>query len=561
MAAATTSLPETPGGERNWDYRYSWIRDSTFALWGLYTLGFDWEANDYLYFIADVAERDDELQVMYGVDGERRARGADPRPPQRLRGRAAGPHRQRRVRAAAARHVGRGARLGLPPHEVARPPRRAYLADPGAPGRGGARALARAGPRASGRSAASRSTSPPRRSCAGSPPTAARGWRACARTTELAERWQAAADEIHADICANGVDKRGVFTQHYETEALDASLLLMPLVRFLPPDDERIRRTVLAIADELTDDGLVLRYRTEETDDGLSGAEGTFTICSFWLVSALVEIGERDARAAAVREAALVRQPLGLYGEELDPDTGRHLGNFPQAFTHLALINAVMHVIRAERGDVPARRSPLAAAARPSPGTPTWWLRPGHPPARCAAGARGVRRGNRHSSPRMPRPFRFLADAREVATIRQLTEYGSPAPEAIGIDTLVVPDHLIEQLAPIGRHHGGHRGRLGPGSSDLGLRAEQRPAASRRCWRRSSRALDMLLSEGRLDVAIGAGWNRAEDQAIGVDDPTWGSPRHAWPRRSAVLKGCFGNWPCSASPASTTRSAITTPRA
>ena len=167
---------------------------------------------------------------------------------------------------------------------------------------------------------------------------------------ELAERWQAAADEIHADICANGVDKRGVFTQHYDTDALDASLLLMPLVRFLPPDDERIRRTVLAIADELTDDGLVLRYRTDQTDDGLSGEEGTFTICSFWLVSALCEIGELQRARRLCEKLLSFASPLGLYGEELDPDTGRHLGNFPQAFTHLALINAVMHVIRAEQG-------------------------------------------------------------------------------------------------------------------------------------------------------------------------------------------------------------------
>ena len=118
-------------------------------------------------------------------------------------------------------------------------------------------------------------------------------------------RWQAAADEIHADICANALDDRGVFSQHYDTDALDASVLLMPLVRFLPADDERIRATVLAIADELTVDGLVLRYRVEETDDGLRGEEGTFTICSFWLVSALVEIGELGARPRAVREAAL----------------------------------------------------------------------------------------------------------------------------------------------------------------------------------------------------------------------------------------------------------------
>jgi GH15 family glucan-1,4-alpha-glucosidase len=173
-----------------------------------------------------------------------------------------------------------------------------------------------------------------------------------------AARWQAAADEIHAEICANGLDGRGVFVQHYDTEALDASVLLMPLVRFLPPDDERIRDTVLAIADELTEEGLVLRYRVEETDDGFSGEEGTFTICSFWLVSALVEIGE-PARARGLCEKLLsYASPLALYAEQIDPITGRHLGNFPQAFTHLALINAVVHIITAER------RLELGALAR-----------------------------------------------------------------------------------------------------------------------------------------------------------------------------------------------------
>ena len=122
----------------------------------------------------------------------------------------------------------------------------------------------------------------------------------------------------------------------------------MPLVRFLPADDDRIRRTVLAVADELTQDGLVLRYRVEETDDGLRGEEGTFTICSFWLVSALVEIGELPRARALCEKLLSYASSLQLYAEEIDPRSGRHLGNFPQAFTHLALINAVMHVIRAD---------------------------------------------------------------------------------------------------------------------------------------------------------------------------------------------------------------------
>ncbi len=166
---------------------------------------------------------------------------------------------------------------------------------------------------------------------------------------EYAARWQSAADEIREDILANALDERGVFVQHYETTALDASVLLMPLVRFLPATDERIRATVLAIADELTVDGLVLRYRPDVTDDGLGEEEGSFTICSFWLVSAFVEIGELR-RATDLCERLLSHaSPLLLYAEELDPRSGRHLGNFPQAFTHLALINAVMHVIRAEQ--------------------------------------------------------------------------------------------------------------------------------------------------------------------------------------------------------------------
>lgn len=170
---------------------------------------------------------------------------------------------------------------------------------------------------------------------------------------ELAERWEAAAEQIHADICANGLDDRGVFTQSYGSGTLDASLLLLPLVRFLPPDDPRIRATVMAIAEELTDEGLVLRYRTETTDDGLTGAEGSFTICSFWLVSALAEIGE-FAKARRLCEKLLsLASPLGLYAEEIDPQSGRHLGNFPQAFSHLALINAVIHVIQAEQADAP----------------------------------------------------------------------------------------------------------------------------------------------------------------------------------------------------------------
>jgi GH15 family glucan-1,4-alpha-glucosidase len=166
---------------------------------------------------------------------------------------------------------------------------------------------------------------------------------------ERAARWAATAEEIKADILEHGVDDRGVLRQHYATDALDASTLLAALFGFLPADDERLRASVLAIADELTDQGYVLRYRTGETDDGLSGKEGSFLICSFWLVSALAIIGERQRARDLMERLLNVASPLGLYAEEFDADTGRHLGNFPQAFSHLALIEAAGRIIIAER--------------------------------------------------------------------------------------------------------------------------------------------------------------------------------------------------------------------
>ncbi len=166
---------------------------------------------------------------------------------------------------------------------------------------------------------------------------------------ELQETWQGVAEEIRSDILEHGVSERGVLRQHYETDALDASLLLAALFGFLPGDDDRLRKTVLAVADELTDNGFALRYRTEETDDGLSGEEGTFLICSFWLVSALAIVGEQQRAHDLMERLLRIASPLGLYAEEFDVATGRHLGNFPQAFSHLALIEAAGRIILAER--------------------------------------------------------------------------------------------------------------------------------------------------------------------------------------------------------------------
>ena len=165
----------------------------------------------------------------------------------------------------------------------------------------------------------------------------------------LADGWRATAEEIKQDILAHGLTADGVLRQHYETDSLDASTLLAAMFGFLPPNDERLHASVLAIADQLTEDGFVLRYRTDETDDGLSGKEGSFLICSFWLVSALSIVGEQQRARDLMERLLRVASPLGLYAEEFDVGTGRHLGNFPQAFSHLALIEAAGRIILSER--------------------------------------------------------------------------------------------------------------------------------------------------------------------------------------------------------------------
>jgi GH15 family glucan-1,4-alpha-glucosidase len=165
----------------------------------------------------------------------------------------------------------------------------------------------------------------------------------------LEASWHSTAEEIRADVLIHGLSDRGVLRQHYNTDALDASNLLAALFGFLPADDERLRDSVLAIADDLTEEGFVLRYRTDETDDGMAGKEGSFLICSFWLVSALAIVGEQQRARDLMEKLLSVASPLGLYAEEFDTSTGRHLGNFPQAFSHLALIEAAGRIILAER--------------------------------------------------------------------------------------------------------------------------------------------------------------------------------------------------------------------
>jgi GH15 family glucan-1,4-alpha-glucosidase len=345
VAALTTSLPETPGGERNWDYRYTWIRDTTFTLQALHYLNLDWEADEFMQFVADVELTEDgSLQIMYGIDGRRDLTestrddltGYAGARPVRV-GNGAFDQRQNDVFGAAldsillhSLHSQRLPRRLWPivqtqaecATRVWREPDQGIWEARGAPQHYVSSKLM----------------------C----------WVALDRAAQLAEirgdpsargTWRATADEIRADILEHGVDHRGVLRQHYETDALDASALLAAIFDFLPGDDERLRATVNAIADELTEDGFVLRYRTDETDDGLSGKEGTFLICSFWLVSGLAIVGDLQRARDLMERLLRISSPLGLYAEEFDAPTGRHLGNFPQAFSHLALMEAAARII------------------------------------------------------------------------------------------------------------------------------------------------------------------------------------------------------------------------
>jgi len=347
VAALTTSLPETPGGERNWDYRYTWIRDTTFTLQALHFLNLDWEADEFMQYVADLEPTEDgSLQIMYGIDGRRdlteatldHLTGYVGAKPVRV-GNGAFDQRQNDVFGAVLDSI------LLHTRHSERLPRRLWPIV---------------------QSQAECATGIWRQPDQGI--WEARGkpqhyvssklmcWVALDRAAKLAEirgdpglqgGWRATADEIRADILEHGV-RDGVLRQHYETDALDASTLLAAIFDFLPGDDEVLRKSVETIESDLTENGFVLRYRTGETDDGLSGKEGTFLICSFWLVSALGAIGEIQRARDLMERLLRISSPLGLYAEEFDAPTGRHLGNFPQAFSHLALIEAAARIILPE---------------------------------------------------------------------------------------------------------------------------------------------------------------------------------------------------------------------
>jgi GH15 family glucan-1,4-alpha-glucosidase len=324
------------------------MRDSTFTLQALHFLNLDWEADEFMQFVADVEPTaDGSLQIMYGIDGRRDLTettrddlsGYAGARPVRI-GNGAFDQRQNDVFGAVldsillhTRHAQRLPRRLWPivqaqaecATKVWRNPDQGIWEARGKPQHYVSSKLM----------------------C----------WVALDRAASIAEirgdgdraaEWRATAEEIKADIVEHGL-KDGVLRQHYETDALDASTLLAAGFGFFDATDERLRSSVLAIATDLTEDGFVLRYRTDETDDGLSGKEGTFLICSFWLVSALAVVGEVQRARDLMERLLRIASPLGLYAEEFDAATGRHLGNFPQAFSHLALIEAAARIIVVER--------------------------------------------------------------------------------------------------------------------------------------------------------------------------------------------------------------------
>jgi GH15 family glucan-1,4-alpha-glucosidase len=348
VAALTTSLPETPGGERNWDYRYTWMRDTTFTLQALHWLNLDWEADEFMQFVADIEPSDGgALQIMYGIDGRRDLT-------ETTRDDLSGYAGARPVR------VGNGA-FDQRQNDVFGAVLDSILLHT----RHGRRLPARLWPIVESQAeCASQAWREPDQGiweARGAPrhyvSSKLMCWVALDRAAQLAQiagepdraaAWSATAEEIRADILDRGVTGHGVLRQHYDTDSLGASVLLAAIFEFLPGDDERLRATVDAIADDLTENGFVLRYRTDETDDGLSGKEGTFLICSFWLVSALAIVGELQRARDLMEKLVRVASPLGLYAEEFDVDTGHHLGNFPQAFSHLALMEAAARIMLPE---------------------------------------------------------------------------------------------------------------------------------------------------------------------------------------------------------------------
>jgi GH15 family glucan-1,4-alpha-glucosidase len=341
VAAPTTSLPEWPGGERNWDYRYCWLRDATLTLLALIHAGYREEASEWRAWLVRAAAGDpDEIQIMYGVAGEQKLPesivdwlpGFEGSRPVRVGNAAAGQEQldvYGEVMDAMYQARTHGIGASLPTWELGR------------------RALRQLEQRWREPDEGIWEVRGGRRHFTHSKVMAwvafDRGIRFCEELGREGpvERWRAIRDEIHAQVCRQGWnDELGSFTQSYGDSRLDASLLLLPQVGFLPPEDPRVRGTLAAVQRQLSIDGFVLRYRSEDEIDGLPSGEGAFLPCSFWLVDALALDGRHD-RATELFERLLgVRNDLGLLAEEYDPRSGHLLGNFPQAFSHIALLNS-----------------------------------------------------------------------------------------------------------------------------------------------------------------------------------------------------------------------------
>jgi len=341
VAAPTTSLPEWIGGIRNWDYRYTWTRDTAMAVRAANLLGCNHEAREFFHFVRDTLERDRELHVMYTVDG---GRVADEQTLENFAG----------YRSSKPVRIGNGARDQLQLDTAGALMDAAFVYE-----RGGGSLTARGWRRlrevvdnvAVMWGEPDHGIWEPRAGKRHNVHSKLMSWLALRRGAELAPlfgdqplqvRWQRAADEQHAEICLRGLDRSGTrFVAAYDHEHSDASLLLLPIHGFLPPNDERVLRTVERIQSELGEGPYVRRYRS---DDGVGGAEGAFVLCGFWLAEALAMAGRIDDAQRVFVAHAEASNHLGLLAEEIDPRTETLLGNFPQAFSHLGLINAAARI-------------------------------------------------------------------------------------------------------------------------------------------------------------------------------------------------------------------------
>jgi GH15 family glucan-1,4-alpha-glucosidase len=345
VAALTTSLPEQPGGVRNWDYRYCWLRDATFTLYALLLAGYLEEASAWReWLLRAAAGRPEDLQILYGVTGERRLSesqldwlpGYQGAAPVRV-GNAASQQFQLDVYGEVMDMLHVARRNGLPPDEHAWALQRALLKFLESAWRQPDEGIWE--------------VRGPRRHFTHSKVMA---WVAIDRAVKAVERfglegpverWRQLRTAIHDEVCREGYNpERGAFVQYYGSNRLDASLLLLPLVGFLPPTDPRVRSTVEAIERELSVDGFILRYKPSHEVDGLPEGEGVFLPCSFWLVDNLVRLGRRTEAEHLFERLLALRNEVGLLAEEYDPRRQCLLGNFPQALTHVALVNSARNL-------------------------------------------------------------------------------------------------------------------------------------------------------------------------------------------------------------------------